>query len=73
MILHNVVQAIFLLAGTISLLSSLFNWEWFFTADNAKFAVKRFGRNGARWIYGIVGMLLITAAVYFFFQVKGVE
>ena len=50
MILHNVVQAIFLLAGTISLLSSLFNWEWFFTADNAKFAVKRFGRNGARWI-----------------------
>ena len=72
MILHNVVQAIFLLAGTISLLSSLFNWEWFFTADNAKFAVKRFGRNGARWIYGIVGMLLITAAVYFFFQVKGV-
>ena len=73
MILHNVVQAIFLLAGTISLLSSLFNWEWFFTADNAKFAVKRFGRNGARWIYGIVGMLLITAAVYFFFQVKEVE
>ena len=73
MILHNVVQAIFLLAGTISLLSSLFNWEWFFTADNAKFAVKRFGRNGARWIYGIIGMLLITAAVYFFFQVKGVE
>ena len=73
MILHNVVQAIFLLAGTISLLSSLFNWEWFFTADNAKFAVKRFGRNGARWIYGIIGLLLIAAAIYFFFQVKEVE
>ena len=72
MILHNVVQAIFLLAGTISLLSSLFNWEWFFTADNAKFAVKRFGRNGARWIYGIIGLLLIAAAIYFFFQVKEV-
>ena len=73
MILHNVVQAIFLLAGTISLLSSLFNWEWFFTADNAKFAVKRFGHNGARWIYGIIGLLLIAAAIYFFFQVKEVE
>ena len=73
MILHNVVQAIFLFAGTISLLSSLLNWEWFFTADNAKFAVKRFGRNGARWIYGIIGLLLIAAAIYFFFQVKGVE
>ena len=73
MILHNVVQAIFLLAGTISLLSSLFNWEWFFTADNAKFAVKRFGRNGARWIYGIVGLLLIAAAIYFFFQTERVR
>lgn len=73
MILHNVVQAIFLLAGTISLLSSLFNWEWFFTADNAKFAVKRFGRNGARWIYGIIGMLLIAAAIYFFFQIERVK
>ena len=73
MILHNVVQAIFLLAGTISLLSSLFNWEWFFTADNAKFAVKRFGRNGARWIYGIIGMLLIAAAIYFFFQTERVR
>ena len=73
MILHNVVQAIFLLAGTISLLSSLFNWEWFFTADNAKFAVKRFGRNGARWIYGIIGLLLIAAAIYFFFQIERVR
>ena len=73
MILHNVVQAIFLLAGTISLLSSLFNWEWFFTADNARFAVKKFGRNGARWIYGIVGLLLIAAAIYFFFQTERVR
>ena len=73
MILHNVVQAIFLLAGTISLLSSLLNWEWFFTTDNARFAVKKFGRNGARWIYGIVGALLIAAAIYFFFQIEGVK
>ena len=73
MILHNVVQAIFLLAGSISLLSSLFNWEWFFTTDNAKFAVKRFGRNGARWIYGTVGALLIAAAIYFFIRIEAVK
>ena len=73
MILHNVVQAIFLLAGTISLLSSLLNWEWFFTTDNARFAVKKFGRNGARWFYGIVGVLLIAAAIFFYFQVEKVK
>ena len=70
MILHNVVQAIFLLAGAISLLSSLFDWEWFFTTDNARFAVKKFGRKGARWIYGTVGLLLMAAAVYFYFQIE---
>ena len=70
MILHNVVQAIFLLTGAISLLSALLNWEWFFTTDNARFAVKKFGRNGARWIYGTIGLLLMTAAIYFYFQVE---
>ena len=73
MILHNVVQAIFLLAGTISLLASLLNWEWFFTTDNSRFAVKKFGRKGARWVYGTIGVLLIAAAVYFFFQIEKVK
>ena len=73
MILHNVVQGIFLLTGTISLLSALFDWEWFFTADNARFAVNKFGRGGARWIYGIIGLLLIAAAIYFFFQIERVK
>ena len=70
MILHNVVQAIFLLTGAISLLSALLNWDWFFTTDNARFAVKKFGRNGARWIYGTIGLLLMAAAIYFYFQVE---
>lgn len=73
MILHNIVQVIFLLAGAVALLSALLDWEWFFTADNARYAVRRFGRNGARWIYGIIGLLLIAAAIYFFFQVKKVK
>ena len=63
MILHNVVQAIFLLTGITSLLASLLDWEWFFTTDNRRFAVKKFGRKGARWIYGTVGVLLIVTAI----------
>lgn len=65
MILHSVVQFIFLLAGIVSLLASLFDWEWFFTADNASFLVKRLGRNGARLAYGTVGLTFIAAAIYF--------
>ncbi len=65
MILHSVVQLIFLLAGIVSLLASLLDWEWFFTADNASFLVKRLGRNGARLAYGAIGLIFIAASVYF--------
>ena len=73
MILHNVVQAIFLLTGITSLLASLLDWEWFFTTENTRYLVKKFKRKGARWIYGTIGVLFIAAAIYFFFQIKGVK
>lgn len=70
MILHNVVQVIFLLSGIVSVLASLLDWDWFFTADNARFLVKRLGRNGARWAYGIIGALFIIAAIYFYYRIE---
>lgn len=73
MILHNFVQAIFLLTGLVALLASLFDWDWFFTADNASFLVKRLGRKGARWTYGSIGALFIAAAIFFFFRIEGVK
>ena len=72
MILHNIVQLIFLLAGIVSLLASLLDWDWFFTTENASFLVKRFGRNGARWTYGTIGAIFIFAAVYFYYHIKGI-
>ena len=71
MILHNIVQAIFLLTGIVSLLASLLDWDWFFTADNASFLVKRLGRNGARWAYGALGVAFIAAAIYFYYRIQG--
>lgn len=73
MILHNVVQIMFLLAGVVSLLASLLDWEWFFTADNASFLVKHLGRNGARWAYGAIGVIFIAAAVYFYYQIDSLK
>ena len=66
MILHNIVQLIFLTAGIVSFAASLFNWDWFFTTDNASFLVKRLGRNGARLTYGAIGLTFIAAAVFFY-------
>ena len=72
MILHNFVQVIFLLTGLVALLASLFDWDWFFTADNAKFLVKRLGRRGARWAYGLAGVLFIAAAIYFYYRIDSI-
>lgn len=71
MIMHNIIQAIFLLAGVIALLASLLNWDWFFTADNASFVVKRLGRGGARIVYGVIGTAFIFAAIFFYYRIKG--
>lgn len=68
MIQQYIVQLIFLLAGITSLLAALRNWDWFFTARNMPAAVQNVGRLQARWFYGILGILLIATAVFFFFQ-----
>lgn len=70
MILHNIIQTIFVVAGVIAMLAALFNWEWFFTARNAEFIVKRLGRTRSRIVYGVAGLLFIIAAVYFYYQIE---
>ena len=44
MITHYIIQAIFVLVGLLTLLASLFNWDWFFTARNTQFIVANTGR-----------------------------
>lgn len=61
-----IVQGIFALAGIISLLASVLNWEWFFTARNAQVIVRNVGRRQARWFYGVLGVILIAMSIFFF-------
>lgn len=70
MILHNVIQVLFLLAGLMALLAAVCNWEWFFSSDNAALVVRHLGRTKSRWLYGALGALFIVAAVYFYYHVK---
>ncbi len=64
------IQILFAVTGIISLLASILNWKWFFTAQNAQFIVRKLGRRHARFFYGLVGIILMIMSVLFFFQVK---
>lgn len=63
-----IIQGIFALAGIVSLLASLLDWEWFFTARNAQFVVRNVGRRQARLFYGVLGLILIATSVFFYFN-----
>ena len=73
MIMHHIIQVIFLLTGATTVWASLFNKDWLFTAENAQFVVRRLGRKGARWVYGIIGAIFIFAAIYFYYQIREQE
>ncbi|KAA6300096.1 MAG: hypothetical protein EZS26_003760 [Candidatus Ordinivivax streblomastigis] len=58
-----IVQGIFITAGLIALFASVFDWNWFFNAQNTKFIVEHAGRTRARVFYGVLGVLLIGMAI----------
>ncbi|MDD3040261.1 immunity 17 family protein [Bacteroides sp.] len=65
-----IVQGIFVLAGMTSLLAALLNWNWFFTTRNAQSIVRNVGRNRARLFYGVLGIVLIGMAIFFFIETQ---
>ena len=62
------VQGLFALAGIVSILAAVLNWDWFFNTQNVQFIVKNVGRKRARLFYGILGLILVATAIFFFFQ-----
>lgn len=70
MIAHYIIQSVFVLVGILSLMASVFNWEWFFTAQNSQFIVRALGRNKSRIFYAILGLSMIAAGIYFFLTVR---
>ncbi len=68
MVSQYIIQGIFLLSGLVALLAALLDWEWFFTARNTQFVVRNVGRRQARLFYGVLGLILMATAVFFFLQ-----
>lgn len=73
MILHNIIQTIFVVAGLTAIAAALLDWDWFFTARNAEFIVKNLGRGRSRILYGAIGVLFIVAAVFFYYKVEAIK
>lgn len=72
MFFHHLIQTIFLLAGITSLLAALLNPEWFFNTKNAEPIVRIFGRKKSRWLYGTIGIILIAAAIGFYYRLVNI-
>ena len=67
-----IVQGIFALAGTVSLVVSLLNWDTCVPTGNAQTIVRNVGRNRARLFYGILGIIIIGMAIFFFVETRKV-
>lgn len=66
------VQGLFALAGIVSILAAVLNWDWFFNTQNVQFIVKNVGRKRSRLFYGILGLILVATAIFFFFQKESI-
>ncbi|HIZ05625.1 MAG TPA: immunity 17 family protein [Candidatus Phocaeicola gallistercoris] len=71
MTIHYIIQGAFVCIGLLALLASLFNWNWFFTAQNTRFIVANAGRKQARLFYAVIGTLMIATGIFFFLSVRG--
>lgn len=70
MIFHYIIQSVFVVVGLVSFLASIFNWDWFFTAQNSQFIVGNLGRKKSRLFYALLGIALIAAGIFFFISVS---
>ncbi len=62
------VLAIFIFAGFFALISSILNFNWYFNSRKAATVVSWLGRTGARFFYGILGIILIICGIMFYFN-----
>ncbi|MEG0948051.1 MAG: immunity 17 family protein [Bacteroidales bacterium] len=57
------VSILFLIIGTLSLMAGIMNWNWFYRSHNVSIAVRWFGRSGARFFYGTIGVIVIVMGI----------
>ena len=57
------ILVLFIVLGVFSIAASVLNLDCYFQTDGARIFVNRFGRNGARIFYVLLGIGLIACGV----------
>lgn len=67
------VGAVSIGIGTASLSAAVFNWEWCFELRKARWIADRWGRQGARWFFATLGLLLILLGIAISYGMAGAD
>jgi len=52
-----------ILAGAFTVICAIGNWDWFMDSRKARFFTTLLTRNGARIMYSVIGLGLVTLGV----------
>ena len=58
-----IVLCLFLISGILSLCAAIADWNWFFNSKNCRMLTSKLSRRKARWLYGIIGCLILYMTV----------
>lgn len=61
--MNTIIYIVMILVGLITFLGAVLNWQGMYKSRRAKGVVSVFGLTGARIVYGIVGFLIMGAAI----------
>ncbi len=61
--MNTIIYIVMILVGLITFLGAVLNWQGMYKSRRAKGIVSVFGLTGARIVYGIVGFLIMGAAI----------
>lgn len=54
------VGAVAIAIGSVVMLAAVFNWQWYYDLQKARWVESFFGRKGARLVFALLGLSLIV-------------
>jgi hypothetical protein len=60
----KMVNLIVIVIGIFVVVMAVANQDWFFERSRARFTVQFFGRQGARIVYGITGVVIVLMGIF---------
>jgi hypothetical protein len=65
--METIIYILVFIAGLITVVGAVLNWEGMYRSRRSKGIVSTFGLKGARIVYGIVGSFIMGAAIVGYF------